>query len=185
MNETIKTILERRSVRRYMTIVPPEDDIMQIVECGMYAATANGLQPWFFSVVKDRALLDSISEDSEVYLAEKGMDIPEDYDCFRGAPMAVIVSRDETAPFGEADCANATMNMAVAAASLGIGSCYIASFRPAVTIGERAAELCEKLNIPQGFVPCFALALGYSNTPLPPRKERVPGRMVVIDGENE
>ena len=31
MNETIKTILERRSVRRYMSILPPEDDIMQIV----------------------------------------------------------------------------------------------------------------------------------------------------------
>ena len=45
MNETIKTILERRSVRRYMSILPPEDDIMQIVECGMYAATANGIQP--------------------------------------------------------------------------------------------------------------------------------------------
>ena len=63
MNETIKTILERRSVRRYMSILPPEDDIMQIVECGMYAATANGIQPWFFSVVKDRSLLTEISDD--------------------------------------------------------------------------------------------------------------------------
>lgn len=185
MNETIKTILERRSVRRYMSIVPPEDDIMQIVECGMYAATANGLQPWFFSVVKDRTLLDQISEDNKSSLVEKGIDVAEDYDCFRGAPMAIIVSRDETAPLGEADCANATMNMSVAAASLGIGSCYIASFRPAVTTGERASEFCEKMNIPQGFIPCFALALGYSSAPIPPRKERVSGRIVVIDGEND
>ena len=180
MNETIKTILERRSVRRYMSILPPEDDIMQIVECGMYAATANGIQPWFFSVVKDRSLLTEISDDNKKLLIEKSMDTPEDFDCFRGAPLAIIVSRDSTAPFGEADCANAVMNMAVAATSLGIGSCYIASFRPAVTEGEKSADFCERLGIPQGFVPCFALALGYANAPLPPRKERVPGRLVVI-----
>ena len=180
MNETIKTILERRSVRRYMSILPPEDEIMQIVECGMYAATANGIQPWFFSVVKDHSLLNEISDDNKRLLADKGADIPEDFDCFRGAPLAVIVSRDSTAPYGEVDCANAVMNMAVAAASLGIVSCYIASFRPAVTEGEKAADFRERLGVPQGFIPCFALALGYTNAPLPPRKERVPGRMVVI-----
>ncbi len=179
MNETIKNILERRSVRRYMTILPPEDDVMQIVECGMYAATANGIQPWFFSVVKDRALLSEISEENKRLLVEKGVDVTEDYDCFRNAPMAIIISRDNSAPFGEADCANATMNMAVAATSLGIASCYIASFRVAFE-GEKAAEFCDKLNVPEGFTPCFALSLGYTGVPIPPRKERVPGRIVVI-----
>lgn len=180
MNETIKNILERRSVRRYMTILPPEDDVMQIVECGMYAATANGVQPWFFSVVKNRALLSEISDENKKALIEKGAEVTDDYDCFRNAPMAIIVSRDSGAPFGEVDCANAVMNMAVAASSLGIASCYIASFRLAFE-GERFTEFCDKLNVPDGFIPCFALSLGYTGAPIPPRKERVPGRVVVVD----
>ncbi len=181
MNETVKNILERRSVRSYMSVLPPEDDVALIVECGRFAATALGRQPWFFSVVYDRALLDDITAECKAAAIrsegeQAGLNFP---DTFRGAPMAVIVSADDTERFAEADSANATQNMAVAAWSMGIGSCYIASFRRAFE-GERAQEFKTRLGLPLGFSPRFALALGYAASPLPPRKERVEDRVEII-----
>lgn len=181
MNETVRNILERRSVRNYMSVLPPEDEVAQIVECGRFAATALGRQPWFFSVVYDRALLDDITAECKAALVRaEGEAAAENFpDTFRGAPMAVIVSSDETEKYGEVDAANATQNMAVAAWSMGIGSCYIASFRRAFE-GERAQEFKTRLGVPLGFVPRFALALGYAASPLPPRKERVEDRVEII-----
>ncbi len=181
MNETIKNILERRSVRSYTSLLPPEDEVMQIVECGRFAATALGRQPWFFSVVYDRALLDEISAECAEIMAKAGFAAlgNEKPDNFRGAPMAIIVSADESEKFGDVDCANATQNMAVAAWSMGIGSCYIASFRAAFE-GEKAEEFKNRLGVPLGFSPRFALALGYAASPLPPRKERVEDRVEII-----
>ncbi|MDL2287074.1 nitroreductase family protein [Eubacteriales bacterium OttesenSCG-928-G02] len=184
MNETIKTILERRSVRAYMSILPPADEVQSIVECGSYAATALGLQPWFFSVVTDRTLLDEISAENKRIILD-GEDekakalIDDNFDNFRGAPMAIIISGDETVKFGEVDCACATENMAIAAWAYGISSCYIASFRPAM-YGEKANYFSNKLEIPIGFKPYFALSLGYAASPLPPRKEREENRIVYI-----
>jgi len=181
MNETIRNILERRSVRSYTSLLPPEDEVMQIVECGRFAATALGRQPWFFSVVYDRGLLDDISAECAEAMRNAGIVPPggEAPDCFRGAPMAIIISADDSAPFAEADSANATQNMAVAAKSLGIGSCYIASFRRAFE-GGKGLEFKNRLCVPLGFSPRFALALGYAASPLPPRKEREEDRVEII-----
>lgn len=184
MNETIKNLCERRSVRNFMSILPPPDEINAILECGRHAATAFGKQPWFFSVVRDRGLLDEISAENKRLIMEGENEeakrlVDDTYDVFRTAPMAIIVSADETAAYGLADAANATQNMAVAAWSLGIGSCYIASFVTA-TNGEKSEYFRHLLQIPLGFKPVFALALGYASAPLPPRKERVPDRITFI-----
>ena len=61
MNETIQTLLTRRSIRSYKPEPVSREALEQIVECGQFAATAMGCQPWHFTVVTDRALLDKIS----------------------------------------------------------------------------------------------------------------------------
>ena len=61
MNETIKNILERRSVRSYKTTQVKDQDIELILQCGFYAATAMGKQPWHLTVVQNRELMDKIT----------------------------------------------------------------------------------------------------------------------------
>ena len=93
---------------------------------------------------------------------------------FFHAPTVVIISGKE-GRFGLVDCANATQNMAVAACSLGVGSCYIAMFERGFE-GDKMADLIERLGVPDGFRPLFSLALGYASGPAPvsaPRKENV------------
>ena len=59
MNEVIKTILQRRAVRKYEDRPVSREDLELIVKCGQYAATGMGIQPWHFTVVTDRAVLTS------------------------------------------------------------------------------------------------------------------------------
>ena len=71
-----------------------------------------------------------------------------------------------------ASCANAVENMAIAARSLGLDSCYLASYQVCLN-APGGEKLKEKLGIPAGFVPNFALSVGYgAESPEPaPRRE--------------
>ena len=177
MNETIHTILTRRSIRSYESKPVERDKIDLILQCGQFAPSGMNRQPWHFTVVTNRKLLDKISNENRKVLLQsqdegartRAMD--PNFDSFRGAPVAIIVSGDQTGRNTMADCANAVENMALAATSLGLGSCYIASFKIAMEQPE-GAFLLEELKIPEGYFPMFALALGYGNEVLGPRQPR-------------
>ncbi len=180
MNEVIKTILERRAVRKYEDRPVSREDLELIVKCGQYAATGMGVQPWHFTVVTDRKVLDKLSEaNKEIMLADPNTPAPVlesirsgQFDTYRGAPCAVLVSGEGTGQNTIADCANAVENMAIAAKALGLDSCYLASFQ--VCLNAPGGEtLKRELGIPEGYVPNFALSIGYgAEKPEPaPRRE--------------
>ncbi len=170
MNQVMETMLRRRSVRKYQDKSVPRELLEQIVQCGQYAATALGKQPWHFTVVTDRKVLDTISAaNGAIMMANPNTpailraDVEAgNYDSFRGAPCAVLVAGKAGEPFADVDCANAVENMALAAESLGLNSCYLASFKPSL-LGEGGAALRQKLGIPEGYVPNLALAIGYGD----------------------
>jgi nitroreductase len=179
MNETIKSILGRRSVRSYEKRPVEKEKIDAIIECGLYAPSGMDKQTWHFSVVTDRALLDRISEANRAQIL-KSDDVPApvrimaespNFDSFRGAPMAIIVSGDASEKNACADCANAVENMAIAAYSLGLGSCYLASFKICMETPE-GAHFKKELQIPEGYEPLYALAIGYGNEKLGERSPR-------------
>lgn len=182
MNDTIKSILGRRSIRSYEARPVEKDKIELILDCGRFAPSAVNRQPWHFTVVTDRKLLDKISaanrqlllQSSDEQVRERAKD--PNFDTFRGAPMAIFASGHKEAKYAAADCANAIQNMALAAYSLGLGSCYIASFRNATEKPE-GAYLLKELKIPENYEPLYALSLGYGNDTL---GERAPRRENVI-----
>ena len=100
MNEVIKTILQRRAVRKYEDRPVSREDLELIVKCGQYAATGMGIQPWHFTVVTDRAVLDQLNEANKtIMLADPNTPVPVldmirsgQFDTYRGAPCAVLVS---------------------------------------------------------------------------------------------
>ena len=186
MNETVRNILSRRSIRSYAPRSVQQEDLELIVQCGRFAPTAMGRQPWHFTVVRARAALDEITRANRRLLLasgeEKARRMAEDpsFDTFRGAPCAVIVSGDAGNRFSDIDCACAVENMALAAQSLGRGSCVIASFRMAF---EQDAEgtLAKRFGIPAGYRPTLALALGYTADPPAERAVRLPDAINFVD----
>ena len=181
MNEVIKNIHARRSVRFYDSTPVKDEDIETLIECAKIAPSALHSQTWHFTVLRDRALMDDISAaNKELALAsgnpteiEKASD--PDYDNFRGARTAILISVDNSSPgsYREANCANAATIITLAATSLGLGSCYIASFN-AVLKTPAGESLLARLKLPEGHAPLFAVSIGYAAEDPKPRKPLKP-----------
>jgi len=176
-NPVIETILARRSIRSYTDTPVPAEAVETILECGMFSPSGLGMQGWHFTVVRDRALLDEISEGNRQLMLASGDPAEIEkanapgFDTFRTAPMAIIISADTSAKWHDADCANAATTMVLAAESLGLSTCYIASFRRFL-ITEQGAGALARLELPEGCKPMFALSLGYKKEDANPRKPR-------------
>ena len=180
MNETIHTLLNRRSIRSYTKKQVPAELLHQITDCGLFAATAMGKQPWHLTVVTSRAALDEIVAINRRILLAAGREVEPEFDNFRGAPCAILVSGAEGNPFADIDCANATENMALAACALGLGSCYIASFRPAF-VQDTDRSLHKRFGIPDGYRATLALSLGYAEGEPGPRAARLPDTVNYVE----
>ena len=133
MNETLKTILTRRSVRKYKPDQIPLEDVKTIVNAGLYAPSAMGRQPWHVVVVRGYEKIAEVNEQVKSATARMPENPYRDYVASNsytinyGAPTFVIVSGDcELSPRNACfDCALLLGNMFLAAHSLGIGSCWI------------------------------------------------------------
>lgn len=54
MNQVIQTILERRSWRSYEARQIQEEQLEQILQCGLWAPSAMNQQSWHFTVVQNQ-----------------------------------------------------------------------------------------------------------------------------------
>jgi nitroreductase len=177
MNQIIQNMLDRRSTRAFRADQLKEEELQAILTAGLAAPSANNSQPWHITVIQDQGILNWIVEQNKEKMRQS--DNPEvvqrgndpSIHNFYHAPTVIVLSADQSRAYGKFDCANVTTQMALAAHSLDIGSCIIASFMQAF-VGEQSQLLIEKLAIPQGFQPVVSLALGYKIGDLPPAKPR-------------
>ena len=118
MNESIKNMIERRSVRGYKPDMIPKEDLDLILEAGTYAATGMGMQSPVIVAVTDKATRDQLSKMNADVMGT-------DTDPFYGAPVVLVVLADKNRPTYIYDGSLVMGNLMNAAASLGIGSCWI------------------------------------------------------------
>lgn len=178
MNQTLTSILERRSIRAYKATPVPEKDIQLILDAGIYAATSRNKQPWFFSVVTNKAIFEKITKGTLEAMRSTNLEqykqkaIDPNYSPFYNAPVVIFLSGKDSEASANIDCANAAQNMCVAAYSLGLGSCYLRGFRQAFTNPLLAKELNQDLGLPEGYSTIYAVAIGYSDEPHPTAPKR-------------
>ena len=86
MNEIIKAMKERRSIRKYKSEQIKDTELEQILEAGLYAASGRGQQATKLVVVQDK---DIIARLSKMNAAVMGADT----DPFYGAPTVITVSQ--------------------------------------------------------------------------------------------
>ena len=91
MNEVIKNMEERRSVRGYKPDMIRKEDLDTIIEAGTYAATGMGMQSPIIVAVTDKATRDQLS-------AMNAKIMGTDTDPFYGAPVVLIVLADKARP---------------------------------------------------------------------------------------
>ena len=152
--DTIDAIKARHSIRQFSDKKISKDAIEKIIDCGRLAPTARKVEPWEFIVVTAKDALAKMGQ-----LADHGPFIKE-------AACAIAVCCTDTKYYLEDGCA-ATENILVAAASLGIGSCWVAGDKKPY-----AAAVLELLGVPADMKLVSIIALGYpvqDAGPLPKR----------------
>lgn len=61
VNEVIKVLTQRRSIRKFKSEMPSKADLEQIIDAGLYAASGMGKQAAIVIAVTDKELRDKIS----------------------------------------------------------------------------------------------------------------------------
>ncbi len=173
MNETMKTLLERRSIRKYQPRQVEDAVLEEILKAGIYAPSAMGRQSAVIVLVQDR---ETIAELSRVNAEIQGT---SGTDPFYGAPTVAVVLADPG--LGEAnaryDGALVMGNLMNAAAALGVGSCWINRAKETFERPEGKA-LLKKWGLPDTMIGVGNCILGYADgaagTPAP----RADGRII-------
>jgi nitroreductase len=187
MNETVTTIMKRRSIREYASRQIGSEELETILRAGQYAPTAMGDQPWHFLVLQNPALLEAFEvECRKVFLisgnaALRELASREGFNMFYYAPTLIIVSGQTTATAPLYDCTLAMENMMLAAASMGIGSCWIHSVM-LLHGSEGGRELLAHLgvNFPDGHEPYAAAVFGYPEGEWPEAAPRKEGTVTIV-----
>ncbi len=177
MNDTIQAIKSRRSIRVFQSDQIKSHELEAIIEAGLFAPSAMNQQPWHVTVVQNPELLSSINHDAKSELARQEEDYLRKFgengafNILYNAPTAIIVSAASNSHYAPTDCAALTQNILLAAESLNIGSCWIGLANFALK-GEKASDYKKQLELPEGFDPCFTIALGYKKTTTTAAPER-------------
>ena len=149
MNETILTILNRRSIRQYTNQSIEKETIELLLQSAMYAPSARNEQPWHFLVVQNRMMLDELTR------------VHPYASMLKTAPLAILVCADksinEMTGYLAIDCSAATQNILLSAHSLGIGSVWLGVYPRE----ERMQSISDLFELPENIIPISLIAIGY------------------------
>ena len=171
MNEVIRAMEERRSIRKFLPDMPKKEDLEQIVEAGLYAASAMGRQATITVAVTNKALRNRLSDANR-----KIGGWPEGFDPFYGAPAVLIVLAKADLPTRVYDGSLVMGNMMLAAHSLGLGSVWIHRAREEFEQDEWKA-LLKDLGVEGEWEGIGHCVVGYMDGELPRAADRKPGRV--------
>ena len=172
MNESIKNMIERRSVRGYKPDMIPKEDLDLILEAGTYAATGMGMQSPIIVAVTDKATRDQLSKMNADVMGS-------DTDPFYGAPVVLVVLADKNRPTHIYDGSLVMGNLMLAAASLGLGSCWINRAKEEFESDEGKA-LLRQWGIEGDWVGVGHCILGYPAADPKPAAPRKPDYIVKV-----
>ena len=167
MNEVLKAIETRRSIREYTAKEVNREDLDMILKAGTYAPSGMNRQPVIFVAVTDKETRDELSEMNARIMGT-------DSDPFYGAQTVIVVLADKTAPTYVYDGALAMGNLMLAAHSLGIGSCWIHRAKEEFDSPE-GRELLKKWGITGDYEGIGHCILGYADGEEPADKPRRDG----------
>jgi len=170
----------RSSVRRYAERPVPDETILSIIESARKAPSAENTQPWRFVVVKDPQARQKLSR-----ACFSGIYRPTQFAA--QAPVIVALCADRSAflerageiiqriAFYQLDCGIAGEHLVLAAAALGLGTCWIGWF------DRRKAK--KVLGVPAHGEVVSLIAMGYpAEGTVPRQKVRRPlASMVWLD----
>ena len=153
--ELLNFLISRRSIRKFRPDPVPDELILKILDVARYAPSARNSQPWVFIVVKDPEVKRKLAN---VHVWAKPLE---------NAPVGIVIAcNTEVSPESyQVDCANATMQIMLAAHALGLGTVWLQTLR-------NVSEIQGIVGLPKNYVPVAMLALGYPDERPSPKKRK-------------
>lgn len=176
MNQTLETILTRRSIRKYQDKEVEKNKLEAILQAGQFAPSGGNMQYNHFIVIQNKEILETLNTLATSILSKK--EVTEDM--YKSLKASVLQAKQGTLQFtynaniliivanrkdhgnAMADSACAMENMMLAAHSLGLGSCYINQLRWLNTEPEMLSYLYT-LGLEKNEIPQASLIIGYSD----------------------
>jgi Nitroreductase len=194
MNEVLKNMAERRSVRLYSKEQVSEDILKTILEAASFSPNAGNRQTTRIAVCQKEEINDTLgkihhllflkykhSKVGEPVLLEEGdLDQPELTSSFHSAPTVITLFGPKNFLFADADCYIMANNICLAANSLGVGSCIIGVVAD-IFQNEYGKELLRNWNIPENFRACTHIAMGYPAKGFPIPKPRTYPEYIIVN----
>lgn len=153
MNETLKTIHNRKSVRTFSAQKVSKEQTEILLKAAMAAPSSKNNQPWCFYAITNPEMLKTLSE--RLPFAKM----------VANAPLAIVVCGDNTKGVTQPDqalnwaldCSAAAQNLLLAAESMGLGATWTGVF----PYKDRVAAMQEILGLPSNIIPLNLIPVGY------------------------
>ncbi|MFG1420527.1 nitroreductase family protein [Roseixanthobacter liquoris] len=172
--ELTEAIHGRRATRAFTRESVATPLLERLVDAALQAPSAFNAQPWDFTIIRDRALLDRISVAAKAHMraVTEGGSLPHglhenlenpDFHVFYHAPALIVISATGEGWAAE-HAALAAQNLMLAAHAEGLGSCWIGfAQRWLETEDGRHA-----IAVPDDFMPVAPIIVGHPAAPMPP-----------------
>ncbi len=164
MKSTLNDLKTRRAVRSYNDTPVTREELDAVLEAGLYAPTAMGMQRACVVAVTNKADRDAISRLNAAVMER-------DADPFYGAPVVLVVFADGSWPMTVKDGSLIMGNLMNAAHAIGLGSCWVDRAEP-VFATEEGQALMKKWGVPEGYVGVGNCILGHTDDQPEPKPRR-------------
>lgn len=165
-NSVISVIDERRSIRSFENKELTQDEIELLRLAVLSVPTAMNLQELKYSFILDPYVIEEISQSViKTFEQEDNKEALERIrnrhtSIFYGAPLIVTISAPSGNHYSEVNAGIAVQTLALAAQSMGLGSCIIGMSRAAFT-GNKAQKCKELAKIPTDYNFIISIAIGH------------------------
>jgi len=171
-SETLRVLKERRSIRKFKPQQISDAELEAVLEAATYAPSGKNRQPCIIIAVQNK---EDIAQLTKMNAAVLGVDT----DPYYGAPTIVLILSNTETTTPVEDGSAVTTYITVAAAALGLGTCWINRERQMFESGEGKA-LLQKWGVTGEYIGIAACSLGYPESDSPKVLARKEGRVVRV-----
>lgn len=122
-NEVVSTIMQRRSIRKYLDTPVEHSKLEVIARCGVNAPNGMNQQPWVVRVVESQEWIAGVTAEFVKKNADMVQRDSNFKNMFRNAPNVIVIATPTGK--GQIDAGLMGGNMILAAQSMGLGTCCL------------------------------------------------------------
>lgn len=178
-NTTVETIMNRRSVRSYKAEQIRQEELDEILECGINAPSARNLQPWAIRVIQSEDMINKLNNDFTNFTQKTSTSASTfDNHVLFGAPTFILIAGDTNNTYAQNDCGMLAQNILLAAESMEIGTCVLGGIVRFIN-SPQGNDFRDKLDLPDNYQLFIGIVMGYKNE-YPSAKPREKTKIKII-----